>query len=165
MPGLSSIYSCCLLTQKVAFEAYVPFSNVWKFALVVAQFPDLEISFFPVFGHSTKKGKKPPCDRDLFIISRGPGHLPPFIVWICPTLSSISFYSLFLCSRSYALFAFSYPFTHILWEGLSLVFSSLTWVHFCFSLPHTEQAILLDKKTYFTLSLVVSDFCISYWNG
>jgi hypothetical protein len=45
--------------QKVAVEAYVLFSNVWKIALIVAPFPDLESLFFPVLlGIIPKKKKK-----------------------------------------------------------------------------------------------------------
>lgn len=58
LPELSSTFSYCLLMQKVAFEAYVPFSNVWKFAWMLAQFPELEISFFPVVLGIVQKKEK-----------------------------------------------------------------------------------------------------------
>lgn len=117
--GLPSPSLYCLLAQKVAFEAYVPFSNVWKFALAVAQFPDPEFSFFLCYWASYKKGKKAASGQISPRNTARPCHLSSFTFWIFPALISISFYSLFSCSTKLCLFSLLLPpAPPILWEGL-----------------------------------------------
>ena len=117
-PELSSTYSCCLLTPNVAFEAYVPFSNVWKFALMVAQFPDLEISFFPVlFGLVQKKEKSLVTSISTQQLKVLDIFLPSSLEYFQPSVVFISTFS--FSGGSYASIYVFYPFHPIPQGGLA----------------------------------------------